>query len=155
MRYSSVGEWSIGSPVVYALRGTSDKRAWDRHYYSTDIPIKYKISNDFNTVENAIANGSLRIDSITISFIELDESYTRYAYKNHLGLPRVDDFGGYVSGVLCLSFDTLTIPSDEDSIKVDFTVNILNERDSSVIQTPFSFILYRFESTRLGAWAGK
>ena len=154
-KFYDIGKWKIGVPMVIALPGTSDRSLWDKHWYWTQIPVKYKGDNFDILAEDYIENRFIWIDSVVITLFSSNASYSKKVSTYDNGKFNINYLQQYDDSPVCFTFDTLTISPEEDSLKIDFTVKIRKQEDSTYADTPFSYVLYRYEKTKPEASGGK
>jgi len=153
--FKVIDNWEIATPMLKAVPGLSDRTKWNRHNYWTEIPIHY-IGDKYNEkAEYYMKKGIIRIDTVYIYAYSKETCYVKSLATFDDGTPVFGYLQQYDHSPVSFAFDTLTIPQDEDSIRIDFTVRIKDTTDSDITETPFSFVLYRYDKKRLGMWGGK
>lgn len=158
------GEWRIGEPRASAFSSMSNKDYWDYQVFKIYIPIVLSRSKtvwkDFTMIRAGVKDSLIRIDSITIVFLNSRDTIVMppYVWQDKPGLrdnlipgevALFSPQGLFKEDYLCMFTDTITIPAEEDSIFIGFVVLFRDTLTNDLVKKPFEFTLQRREGKKL------
>ena len=154
--YALDSVWNVGVPYLVALGHTANRSVWDSQIYTAHIPFASPVARDaFSELRRAVATSYLHIDSVQITLLESGIRVSRpILIRNEpardSGYVIVGGSQSYVEDYIpILISDTVTIPADEDSVRVEFSIRTLRKDTNEFLEKPFSFTLSRREGKKL------
>ncbi len=145
--------WLVGEPDIVALDHSANRSYWESQNFRICIPFSLSADeHDISKTGRALDSNQIWVDSVDVLFLSSGNIHRRGPAWSASGAKPVRAVFGIqlyrgMKGAACLMMDTITIPAEEDSIKVSFRVEGPGVADAD--STEYSFKLYRKEGKKL------